>query len=538
MISKGQIIPGEIVAGSNSSGFFDVSIGGIFPYKNVPAAHRNDQYFPGMDCLVGFIDTDCPIIISRGFERILHTLATPFTKNIFPWQCYGRDTWNSNRSDYLFSWNIENLYAWEHSFSGSKNIVIADINSKDYLFFHNITIAQCLDEDCNVIWSKTLPTITPVGTLYASYCYLSNEYFYVVRIDYIDSSSPMHVYVDIYEYETGTYINQIATTSITSQPTTTESFTIKPTHSGEVIDGYENHHISTWFDKCFFDNSFISADENRNYHFKGIYWCNIADKIITVRRNNYHDIGGWSYFNGEYISLLNASDMSLITEVELPFSAFWEDDWESEQETVLNVIATKNESGSYIYILTRRNITEKIGEGTYYWPEYDESYPYVTTNYKSYYNLYTFNESLTLQNKIEYLTLNSDTMNVLKDGIYVKFGTNYADYSDVPIDISAIIDGTKLLCVLSSYPAGSTSVTKDMGIIDPSTGTATVVTDFNYSATITDPNNNIIVYGVYPTKGFDSLGNILFSKAMNFHSIVAGQNGIYGISNTDKIYRL
>ena len=76
MISKGQIIPGEIVAGSNSSGFFDVSIGGIFPYKNVPAAHRNDQYFPGMDCLVGFIDTDCPIIISRGFERILPALSS------------------------------------------------------------------------------------------------------------------------------------------------------------------------------------------------------------------------------------------------------------------------------------------------------------------------------------------------------------------------------------------------------------------------------------------------------------------------------
>jgi len=76
---KGDTIKGEIVGGSNETRLFNVSIGGEFPFENVPVSDRWGQFFPGMDCVLGFINPDAPVIITKGYPapKSDHWLINP-----------------------------------------------------------------------------------------------------------------------------------------------------------------------------------------------------------------------------------------------------------------------------------------------------------------------------------------------------------------------------------------------------------------------------------------------------------------------------
>ncbi len=350
MIKPGQIISGEIVGGSNDTGLFDVSVGGSSPFLYVPTAHRKDQYFVGMDCVLGFINTDSPVIISRGFKRILPQLIMPVTSNAYPWQCHGRDAWNSNMSDYTFSWDTSNPFAWEQSCGDAKNAVIADVGGKDYIYFNSAGAAVCLDEDKNIIWSHTLPTITLPGSVYAGYGFLSEEKFYAVRIVFTDYASIMYTVYDVYSYITGDYIEQVVATAIppNSAPypafgyTWLDKFIIKPTQNGEVQDGVDNHYFAAWLNKYLKDGTFTSVvGQNRNFPMNTMKWINIANHIVTERYNE-DDIG-------RYLSSLNCDDMSLVGEIQLPYV---DEDTESHIEQTQQIVAIKNEYGSYVYVLS------------------------------------------------------------------------------------------------------------------------------------------------------------------------------------------
>lgn len=61
-----QTISGIISGKSN--GVYSVSIGGGFPFLNVPSVHPCSQYFEGQGVIIAFLNPDSPVIISPGYR--------------------------------------------------------------------------------------------------------------------------------------------------------------------------------------------------------------------------------------------------------------------------------------------------------------------------------------------------------------------------------------------------------------------------------------------------------------------------------------
>ena len=76
MFKKGDVIRGTIQASNDSWGLYDVSIGGAYPFRSVPSAHKRHQYFPGDVVVMGFLNTDAPVIISPGHRSSSAAITT------------------------------------------------------------------------------------------------------------------------------------------------------------------------------------------------------------------------------------------------------------------------------------------------------------------------------------------------------------------------------------------------------------------------------------------------------------------------------
>ena len=499
---------------------------------------------------IGFINANgqMPSIVGGHENSIISSTSTEnIAQNRYPWQCFGRDAWNSNMSDYPFSWDASNPFAWEQTCGNAKNAVVATVNEKDYIYFNSTNAAVCIDEDKNLIWSATLPTITLPGTVGSAYSFLSDGKFYAVRTVYIDSTSNAYIVYDAYEIETGSSMGQIISTALPLNiDPNSEINIIKPTHAGEVISGYENHFFSTWRNKYLLDGTFSAFPANRAMTSNNGRAVMVNGYIITAQYDITEvDISAVHRF----LTSVNSSDLLAANEFTIPYSySMHEEDGvmvgDYDREHIQKIITAKDDDRTYIFVATRRNtasvsqVSEIIEEHTY---------KTVTTIISDNNYLYTFDAQLSQQSKIAYNDSSRVYHKYYTDGVESGEDVTVTSVADdfLLVQVFAVLGTKKLLCELYD----TTAFKYVLAEIDPSTGSKRIIIDdftaFHYGNglnCITDSDENIIIIGggwESQTCGYDTSGNILFTGKPVINTLAAGQNGVYGINySTQRLYRL
>lgn len=565
MIQAGDFIHGEIVGGSNQLGYFNVSIGGSSPFLKVPVAHRKDQYFVGMDCVLGFINTDSPIIVSRGFKRTLPTFSTPVTTNTYPWQCRLHDSFNSNRSSYEFSYSAGSGTAWEYTIpTVAENLCVALVNDTDYILIPGEDRALCIDENGNLIWETFLPNPGVSGTSYSYHGFISDNKFHSVRGWFYPIGNNISISIDRIDIETGALIDQIVKTWQIGSTAffSAEVYYIKASNNDTSYslpinallplsssyesaiftqnDGFENAPSNTLFNV---DTTLVDTDYSKSVA--------IDDNIYVAARMGNSDSGDnpdsqqkivmfdkdGNYLNEHKFAYYYSDIITGWPPVIEPATVTRTTTTQSERIQQVKAYRSSDGNTERIFVLTKYYNTTSINRYYYDTPTpYIDSDSSVTADYHT--KLYIFNSNLTLLQTVDYEYYTASYTNYYHYGTVVSsVGSTSDNYgiSSMRVVVDAD-DGYSIQSYLTS--AGGDPI---LAVAINDSGAVTTITDFAGS-----PADEGLVFDV--NGGFidssgqirDVKGNILETKTIGTPTeVVAGKNGVYLLyRSSGKIYRL
>lgn len=580
MIYPGQIIQGEIVGGSNDTGLFDVSVGGSSPFLKVPVAHRKDQYFSGMDCVLGFINTDSPVIISRGFKRTLPAFMTAVTANAYPWRCRWHDSFNSKRASYPFVYVAEPALSWQYSLpTSTTGLCIALINNVDYILVGGTDRAVCINENGSLVWETLLPNPGLTGSLYSCQGFISGGKFHSCRGWFNPGGNSISVSIDILNIETGEWIEQTKSTWSVGASTyfSAKNFYIKPSNNDNSYsfpmsvlkpNAPPQNFASTIFTQS---SGFEAAPENCLFNINDLYYpsyptpldpepenfVSIGDYIyIATRRGLGHNSGGLadrtnkivklhkngSYAGEEEFTLCVSTNNHWIDTSTLPSYYTIHSDTHIENETITFVKAYVNEQNTIqrVFVLTSYQI--KDNNTTWYEANYDPvEYWRIDTSVEEYHTkLYIYDGNL---NPIKTIDWKRTDKNQTR---YFKYGESgeeireegYINYDYYLTDIRTIIDAgandySIIGCLKKAWETSLVSYIKESGLITTIPGYVGNPTE---GGRIYDPDGGFVDSN---GKIYDNLGNLLVTKAItlstDYSDIASGKNGIYAIDSSRRL---